>query len=62
MHKNHRRKNKYNPGRPRWWTHLTYWKKWYWSRERAREKHLIIHDRFDDCQTKHPKSILWDAL
>ncbi len=62
MHTNHRRKNRYKyPGR-RWYTALASYKRNYWTRERARERHLMNHERFEDLQEKHPKSILWEAL
>jgi hypothetical protein len=62
MHVNHRRKIKYRCARGRWYTDLGPWKRNYWQRERARERHLLAHERYDDCQDKHPRNILWDAL
>ena len=62
MHVNYRRKIKYRFHGHRWYTALASWKKLYWQKERARERHLMVHERYDDCQVKHPRNILYDAL
>lgn len=48
--------------RCRWHTDLGPWKAIYWQRERSRERTLMAHERHEDCQDRHPRSVLWDAL
>ena len=62
MHTNHRRKNKYKSDRHRWYTAMAPYKRYYWTRERAREAHLMAHGRYDDCQNQHPRTLLWEVL
>ncbi len=61
MHKNHRRKNRYRNQKGRWWGRLTTYRQVYWTKERARQRHLMAHERYDDLQDRHPDTVLWDA-
>ncbi len=64
MHTNHRRAvpkdTRYY--RSRYGVGLAEHRTAYWRRERARERHLMAHGRYDDLQNAHPKCVLWDAL
>jgi len=62
LHTNYRRKIKYRCARGRWYTDLGPYKKYYWQRARARERELLVHERYDDCLDKHPRTILYEAL
>lgn len=65
MHTNHRRKKpRSKKGEGRGWKmladSLAEYRKLFWHRYRARIRHMMVHERFDDCPTRIPPSILWD--
>jgi hypothetical protein len=69
MHINHRRKNKFrSKGHGRRHGYIASWLAYslrWWRRQRhrdvrARARHLIAHERYDDLPSKYPKDIYWD--
>lgn len=65
MHTNHRRKNVYRPkhhhGRTLWLARSLKEKKQAESRlRRARERDLIVHERFEMLPVHYPRTIYWD--
>lgn len=65
MHTNYRRPNKFRAkhhNRPTW--PMIYSSRYllqeFWGRARAAARDMIHHERYDDCPTRYPQSIMWD--
>lgn len=62
MHINHRRKNYQRYEGYYWGIHDYWWhRRQYWAKHRARVRHLMVNERYDEIQDRHPHSIWWDV-